>query len=212
MLGRRIEEQERMIELVRQGACKRALQEMDEKAVHKMRPEQVSRLLSALIPFRSRPAREIEELVFRNGRWSWTEKDEEGFLLHEQMIRGGRVDMAAKAAERIRKREAGDSGLSFVWAELVVYLLDVPARKVLDEVKKEVLYSALVSEHWEERLETLEQKGWTKSSRQRKGKIQFADESIRRLEKKKYASDRRGKLEQVADKARIRFVKAYGQE
>lgn len=30
-----------MIELVRQGACKRALQEMDEKAVQKMRPEQV---------------------------------------------------------------------------------------------------------------------------------------------------------------------------
>ena len=75
-----------------------------------------------------------------------------------------------------------------------------------------MLYSALVSEHWKERLETLEQKGWTKSSRQRKGKIQFADESIRRLEKKKYASDRIGKLEQVADKARIRFVKAYGQE
>ena len=133
MLGSRIEEQERMIELVRQGACKRALQEMDEKAVQKMRPEQVSRLLSALIPFRSRPAREIEELVFQNGRWSWTEKDEEGFLLHEQMIRGGRVDMAAKAAERIRKREAGDSGLSFVW----VYLLDkcqrLPARNMLEK-------------------------------------------------------------------------------
>lgn len=30
--------------------------------------------------------------------------------------------------------------------------------------------------------------------------------------KEKYAFDRRGKLEQVADKARIRFVKAYGQE
>ena len=54
---------------------------------------------SALIPFHSRPAREIEELVFQNGRWSWTEKDEEGFWLHEQIIRGGRVDMAAKAAE-----------------------------------------------------------------------------------------------------------------
>ena len=137
MLGSRIEEQERMIELVRQGACKRALQEMDEKALRKMRPEQVSRLLSALIPFRSRPAREIEELVFQNGRWSWTEKDEEGFWLHEQMIRGGRVDMAAKATERIRKREAGDSGLSFVWAELVVYLLDkcqrLPARNMLEK-------------------------------------------------------------------------------
>ena len=78
MLGSRIEEQERMIELVRQGACKRVLQELDKKAVRKMRPEQVSRLLSALIPFRSRPAREIEELVFRNGRWSWTEKDDTG--------------------------------------------------------------------------------------------------------------------------------------
>ena len=96
--------------------------------------------------------------------------------------------------------------------EVFDLLLGVPARKVLDEVKKEVLYSALVSEHWKERLETLEQKGWTKSSRQRKGKIQFADESIRRLEKKKYAFDGRGKLEQVADKERIRFVKAYGQE
>ncbi len=42
MLGSRIEEQERMIELVRQGACKRALQEMDEKAVQKMWPEQVA--------------------------------------------------------------------------------------------------------------------------------------------------------------------------
>lgn len=42
MLGSRIEEQERMIELVRQGACKRVLQEMDEKAVQKMRPEQVA--------------------------------------------------------------------------------------------------------------------------------------------------------------------------
>ena len=42
MVGSRIEEQERLIELVRQGACKRALQEMDEKAVHKMRPEQVA--------------------------------------------------------------------------------------------------------------------------------------------------------------------------
>lgn len=137
MLGSRIEEQERMIELVRKGACKRVLQELDKKAVRKMRPEQVSRLLSALIPFRSRPAREIEELVFRNGRWSWTEKDEEGFWLHEQIIRGGRVDMAAKAAERIRKREAGDSGLSFVWAELVVYLMDkcqrLPARNMLEK-------------------------------------------------------------------------------
>ena len=42
MLGSRIDEQERMIELVRQGACKRVLQEMDEKAVQKMRPEQVA--------------------------------------------------------------------------------------------------------------------------------------------------------------------------
>ena len=75
-----------------------------------------------------------------------------------------------------------------------------------------MLYSALVRMNTgKERLETLEQRDGQKQ-RQRKGKIQFADESIRRLEKKKYASDRRGKLEQVADKARIRFVKAYGQE
>lgn len=118
-------------------------------------------------------------------------------------------------AERLLKKTEDYQYLSQIAEgreEVFDLLLGVPARKVLDEVKKEVLYSALVSEHWKERLETLEQKGWTKSSRQRKGKIQFADESIRRLEKKKYASDRRGKLEQVADKARIRFVKAYGQE
>lgn len=58
-------------------------------------------------PVSFQTGREIEELVFQNGRWSWTEKDEEGFLLHEQMIRGGRVDMAAKAAERIREKRGG---------------------------------------------------------------------------------------------------------
>ena len=42
MLGSRIEEQERMIELERKGACNRVLQELDKKAVRKMRPEQVA--------------------------------------------------------------------------------------------------------------------------------------------------------------------------
>ena len=79
MLGSRIEEQERMIELMRKGACKRVLQELDKKAVRKMRPEQVSRLLSALIPFRSRPAREIEELVFRNGDGAGPKKMKKDF-------------------------------------------------------------------------------------------------------------------------------------
>ena len=88
-------------------------------------------------------------------------------------------------------------------------LLHIRCRNILDEVKKEVLYGALKSDAWKERFELLAGKGWKKSSQNRKEEICLGDEYLKRLEIKKYTSGRKGHLEQINDRARLRFIKNY---
>lgn len=88
-------------------------------------------------------------------------------------------------------------------------LLHIRCRNILDEVKKEVLYGALKSDAWKKRFELLAGKGWKKSSQNRKEEICLGDEYLKRLEIKKYTSGRKGHLEQINDRARLRFIKNY---
>lgn len=86
-------------------------------------------------------------------------------------------------------------------------LLHIRCGNILDEVKKEVLYGALKSDDWKKRYELLVGKGWKKSSVNRKEEICLGDEYLKRLETKKYASGRKGHLEQINDRARLRFLR-----
>lgn len=88
-------------------------------------------------------------------------------------------------------------------------LLHIRCRNILDEVKKKVLYGALKSDAWKKRFELLAGKGWKKSSQNRKEEICLGDEYLKRLETKKYTSGRKGHLEQINDRARLRFIKNY---
>ena len=92
---------------------------------------------------------------------------------------------------------------------MIRQLLHIRCRNILDEVKKEVLYGALKSDAWKERFELLAGKGWKKSSQNRQEEICLGDEYLKRLEIKKYTSGRKGHLEQINDRARLRFIKNY---
>ena len=83
--------------------------------------------------------------------------------------------------------------------------------KTLDEVKKEVLFGALSCEQWRQRFEMLVHRGWKKSSQNKKEEIPLAAEYISRIETKRYSSDRKGHLEQINDRARVRFLVSYEQ-
>lgn len=95
--------------------------------------------------------------------------------------------------------------------EMFEVLLNVRCRKILDEVKKEVLFGALSCNNWRQRFDLLVHRGWKKSSQNRKEEIPLADEYIRRIETKHYSSDRKGHLDQINDRARIRFLVSYEQ-
>ena len=95
--------------------------------------------------------------------------------------------------------------------EMFEVLLNVRCRKILDEVKKEVLFGALSCEQWRQRFEMLVHRGWKKSSQNKKEEIPLAAEYISRIETKRYSSDRKGHLEQINDRARVRFLVSYEQ-
>lgn len=96
--------------------------------------------------------------------------------------------------------------------EMFRLLLTVGCRKVLDEVKREVLYGALESSSAKERFELLVNKGWARSSRERKKKIPLADEYVKRMQQKRYAADKSGRLEQIKDQTGMRILISYEQE
>lgn len=56
---------------------------------------------------------------------------------------------------------------------------------------------------WKERFELLVQKGWKRSSQDRKEEIQLLDEYCRRIKKKRYKTGKTGRLEQINDKTKI---------
>ena len=91
-------------------------------------------------------------------------------------------------------------------------LLHIRCRDILDEVKKEVLYGALRSDRWKERFELLAGKGWKKSSQNHKEAIRLTDDYLKILGTKKYAPGRRGHLDQINDRARLRFIRVYEQK
>lgn len=91
--------------------------------------------------------------------------------------------------------------------EIFQILLRVKSKNVLDEVKKEVLLGCLVSQAWKERLELLIKKGWKKSSINKKSEILLADEYSKRISAKKYKTDRKGKLEQISDQSKVRYLR-----
>ena len=95
--------------------------------------------------------------------------------------------------------------------EMFEVLLNVRCRKILDEVKKEVLFGALSCEQWRQRFDMLVHRGWKKSSQNKKEEIPLAAEYISRIETKRYSSDRKGHLEQINDRARVRFLVSYEQ-
>lgn len=337
----RTEEQERILNLAKWGECREILEELSERQLRSFPPAFTSRLLFEVVPLNTRPARELAMFVFEHGRWDWREPDDEGMLLHKVLIQNERVEMAAKAAARLRKRDAGNPDLAPVWAELLCYLLEkqqrsaaaamlnkgvlkyvdeddldevfrrilsykdielldtvvrstkvipvelipvpenlsdyqftrellnrhtkeieikdnekilwklailceaevmterllkktkdyqylprlaegsntlfelllhIRCRDILDEVKKEVLYGALRSDRWKERFELLAGKGWKKSSQNHKEAIRLTDDYLKILGTKKYAPGRRGHLDQINDRARLRFIRVYEQK
>lgn len=95
--------------------------------------------------------------------------------------------------------------------EMFEVLLNVRCRKILDEVKKEVLFGALSCEQWRQRFDMLVRRGWKKSSQNKKEEIPLAAEYISHIEAKRYSMDRKGHLEQINDRARVRFLLSYEQ-
>lgn len=91
-------------------------------------------------------------------------------------------------------------------------ILTVRCRNILDEVKREVLYGTLESSSAKERFELLVNKGWARSSRERKKKIPLADEYVKRMQQKRYAADKSGRLEQIKDQTGMRILISYEQE
>lgn len=91
-------------------------------------------------------------------------------------------------------------------------ILTVRCRNILDEVKREVLYGTLESSSAKERFEVLVNKGWARSSRERKKKIPLADEYVKRMQQKRYAADKSGRLEQIKDQTGMRILISYEQE
>lgn len=67
---------------------------------------------------------ELEPFLTKRGRLSWTIRNDDGLRLHEALIRSGRTDLLAKAAEKISKKDASDPELSGIWAEVICFLLN----------------------------------------------------------------------------------------
>lgn len=93
--------------------------------------------------------------------------------------------------------------------EVFNVLLNVRSRKIIDDVKKEVLFRAISGDQWRQRFDILVQRGWKKSSQNRKQDIYIAAEYLGRIERKRYITDKKGHLEQINDRAKARFLISY---
>ena len=330
------EEQEKIMSRVKAGECREVLDQLDKRKIRKFPQSFTNGLLFELLPMQTRPARELAMRLLEYGRCDWKDPDDSEVPLHKAIIRSGRAELAVKAADGLRKRDAEDPSLASVWAELLSWLLSrqqraaagvllkkgilkhmegeeldevlgqilsyqdmelintavryvkrIPVKQIpapeslsdyrftrellnrytkyieikdnektlwnlsimceaevlakrllkktkdyqylprlaeggdkmfglllhircgniLDEVKKEVLYGALQSEALKKRFELLAGKGWKKSSVNRKEEICLGDEYLKRLENRKYVPGRKGHLDQINDRAKLRFLR-----
>lgn len=330
------EEQEKIMSRVKAGECREVLDQLDKRKIRKFPQSFTNGLLFELLPMQTRPARELAMRLLEYGRCDWKDPDDSEVPIHKAIIRSGRAELAVKAADGLRKRDAEDPSLASVWAELLSWLLSrqqraaagvllkkgilkhmegeeldevlgqilsyqdmelintavryvkrIPVKQIpapeslsdyrftrellnrytkyieikdnektlwnlsimceaevlakrllkktkdyqylprlaeggdkmfglllhircgniLDEVKKEVLYGALQSEAWKKRFELLAGKGWKKSSVNRKEEICLGDEYLKRLENRKYVPGRKGHLDQINDRAKLRFLR-----
>lgn len=96
--------------------------------------------------------------------------------------------------------------------EMFRLILTVRCRRILDEVKREVLYGTLESSSARERFELLVNRGWARSSQERKKRIPLADDYSKRLEQKRYTADKTGRYEQIKDQTGKRILITYEQE
>lgn len=334
-------EQEQIIQMVRDRNCSDVLKMISEKELRKYPPSYISRLLFELIPQTSKDSKQLADLIVKYGRPDWNARGSEGRMLHAVFIRYSRVDLAARALERLRKKDVRSTELSPVWCSLLCWFIDkkqrtavlnmirqgvmihmdeeekkrilkrilsyqdisilkaagkyingIPAsllrepenlsgqqfmrevlntyrreisvgedakkvwaiavkceaeemlkyllkkseayghlpelaagnddmfrlilqvrnRNILDEVKREVLYGALESGSPKERFELLINKGWGRSSQDTKKEIPLADEYMKRMEQKRYGSDKSGRLEQIKDHTGLRIIILYEQK
>ncbi|MGL6197877.1 MAG: hypothetical protein ACRC3H_02985 [Lachnospiraceae bacterium] len=84
-------------------------------------------------------------------------------------------------------------------------VLKLKPKKILTEVRKEVLLAAIQCEAGKQRLEKLKKKGWD-----REVKNLFA-EYQKVLSYKKYKTTRRGQLEKAADQSKLKYLKEVSQ-
>lgn len=335
------EKQSLILKLVKEKDYEEIFECLDKKQIRKFPGDYTGRLLFELFPVNEKMTRKLAAMLLEYGNWDWLQKDENGELLHTSIIRNGQAALAVKAVRRLKKKDAHNRELAFIWKDLLLYflekqqregadimlkknvlrymgqegqkevlqkilaykdeqflhravksvkkipadiiaepesladlqftkeflnryakyidmekseeklwkitamcdadsmakhmlhrkkhyeflpvlaengkalfdlLLHIPARSIPDELKKQVFFAALRSDEWRKRYSRLEKKGWKKSSSGRKKKIEIADEYIKILEEKKYPGGRKGHLEQINDKARLRFLKSTEQK
>lgn len=115
-------ENESIVRFTENGECKQAVRHMNKGSIRAMPPECVSRLLFALIPLKTKAAKEETGLLLKYGVWDWKAEDEEHVPLYVRMLENDRVDMVSEAARNLKKRDARDTELSSVWVEVLSFL------------------------------------------------------------------------------------------
>lgn len=123
-MGQQFTEQEEILEMVKAGKCGDVLARLDKQQIKKFPSHFVSRLILNLIPQNTKASKELAELLLKYGKVNWSERDDNGRLIHAVLTRYGRVELASKAVAGLRKKDARDPELSAVWAGLLWWFLE----------------------------------------------------------------------------------------
>lgn len=123
-MGYRVSEQEEIMGMVKNGDCGDVLYKLDKGQVKRFPSGFVSRLILELIPRNTKISKDLAEMLLQYGKLDWSERDDDGRLIHAVMIRHGRLDLAVKAIAGLRRKDARDPELSSVWAGLLWWFLD----------------------------------------------------------------------------------------
>ncbi len=92
--------------------------------------------------------------------------------------------------------------------EIFQVLDSVRPRKILEEIRKEVLISALLGFNGKERFAYLAKGGWSKGEGRRK-RISILDDVRERIKRKRYDSSRRGQKEKEEDQNKLNYLIRY---
>lgn len=146
------EEQEKIMSRVKAGECREVLDQLDKRKIRKFPQSFTNGLLFELLPMQTRPARELAMRLLEYGRCDWKDPDDSEVPLHKAIIRSDRAELAVKAADGLRKRDAEDPSLASVWAELLSWLLSRQQRAATGVLLKKGILKHMEGEELDEVL------------------------------------------------------------